>query len=100
MKDIRIIIQEIIPNTLGPIIVVSTQGIASIMLTVSSLSYLGVGIQPPTPEWGSIIYEAREFLRMEPYMCLLPGAVIVLTALAFNLAGDGLRDALDPRLKD
>ena len=100
MKDIRIIIQEIIPNTLGPIIVVSTQGIASIMLTVSSLSYLGVGIQPPTPEWGSIIYEAREFLRMEPYMCLLPGLVIVLTALAFNLAGDGLRDALDPRLKD
>ena len=100
MKDIRIIIQEIIPNTLGPIIVVSTQGIASIMLTVSSLSYLGVGIQPPTPEWGAIIYEAREFLRMEPYMCLLPGVVIVLTALAFNLAGDGLRDALDPRLKD
>ena len=70
------------------------------MLTVSSLSYLGVGIQPPTPEWGSIIYEAREFLRMDPYMCLLPGLVIVLTALAFNLAGDGLRDALDPRLKD
>jgi len=100
MKDLRIIVQEIIPNTLGPIIVVSTQGIASIMLTVSSLSYLGVGIQPPTPEWGAIIYEAREFLRMEPYMCLLPGVVIVLTALAFNLAGDGLRDALDPRLKD
>ncbi|MBQ8562289.1 MAG: ABC transporter permease [Firmicutes bacterium] len=100
MKDFRIIVQEIIPNTLGPIIVVSTQGIASIMLTVSSLSYLGVGIQPPTPEWGAIIYEAREFLRMEPYMCLLPGVVIVLTALAFNLAGDGLRDALDPRLKD
>ena len=100
MKDFRIILQEIIPNTLGPIIVVSTQGIASIMLTVSSLSYLGVGIQPPTPEWGSIIYEAREFLRLEPYMCLLPGVVIVLTALAFNLAGDGLRDALDPRLKD
>ena len=100
MKDFRIIVQEIIPNTLGPIIVVSTQGIASIMLTVSSLSYLGVGIQPPTPEWGSIIYEAREFLRMDPYMCLLPGLVIVLTALAFNLAGDGLRDALDPRLKD
>lgn len=100
MGDLGIIIKEIMPNTLGPIIVVSTQGIASIMLTASSLSYLGVGIQPPTPEWGAIIFEAREFLRIAPYMCLLPGLVIVLTALAFNLMGDGLRDALDPRLKD
>lgn len=100
MKSQGIILKEIIPNTLGPIIVVSTQGIASIILTVSSLSYLGVGIQPPTPEWGSIIFEAREFLRIAPYMILLPGFVIVITALAFNLVGDGLRDALDPRLKD
>jgi peptide/nickel transport system permease protein len=100
MRSQGIILKEIIPNTLGPIIVVSTQGIASIILTVSSLSYLGVGIQPPTPEWGAIIFEAREFLRIAPYMILLPGFVIVLTALAFNLAGDGLRDALDPRLKD
>ncbi|MBV1759367.1 MAG: ABC transporter permease [Dethiosulfatibacter sp.] len=100
MSNLRIIATEIIPNTLGPIIVVSTQGIASIMLTASSLSYLGVGIQPPTPEWGAIIFEAREFLRIAPYMCILPGLVIVMTALAFNLMGDGLRDALDPRLKD
>lgn len=100
MSDISIIIKEVMPNTLGPIIVVSTQGVASLILTVSSLSYLGVGIQPPTPEWGAIIFEAREFLRIAPYMCLLPGAVIALTALAFNLVGDGLRDALDPRLKD
>lgn len=100
MSDFGIIVKEIMPNTLGPIIVVSTQGIASIMLTASSLSYLGVGIQPPTPEWGAIIFEAREFLRIAPYMCVLPGFVIVLTALAFNLVGDGLRDALDPRLKD
>ena len=100
MSDFGIIVKEIMPNTLGPIIVVSTQGIASIMLTASSLSYLGVGIQPPTPEWGAIIFEAREFLRIAPYMCVLPGLVIVVTALAFNLVGDGLRDALDPRLKD
>lgn len=100
MSSFGIIIKEIMPNTLGPIIVVSTQGIASIMLTASSLSYLGVGIQPPTPEWGAIIFEAREFLRIAPYMCVLPGLVIVVTALAFNLVGDGLRDALDPRLKD
>jgi len=100
MRDFGIIVKEILPNTLGPIIVVSTQGIASIMLTASSLSYLGVGIQPPTPEWGAIIFEAREFLRLAPYMCVLPGIAIVLTALSFNLMGDGLRDALDPRLKD
>jgi peptide/nickel transport system permease protein len=71
MRNQGIIFKEIIPNTLGPIIVVSTQGIASIMLTASSLSYLGVGIQPPTPEWGAIIFEAREFLRIAPYMVLL-----------------------------
>lgn len=100
MSSFGIIVKEIMPNTLGPIIVVSTQGVASIMLTASSLSYLGVGIQPPTPEWGAIIFEAREFLRIAPYMCVLPGLVIVITALAFNLMGDGLRDALDPRLKD
>lgn len=92
--------KEIIPNCLGPIIVVSTQGIAGIMLTASSLSYLGMGIQPPNPEWGAMISEAREFLRSAPYTCIIPGIVIVLTALSFNLLGDGLRDAMDPRLKD
>lgn len=100
MKDLSIIVKEIIPNSLGPIIVVSTQGIANLMLTASSLSYLGMGIQPPNPEWGSMISEAREFLRSDPYMCIIPGIVIVLTALSFNLLGDGLRDAMDPRLKD
>ena len=100
MRNIGIIIKEIIPNSLGPIIVVSTQGIANLMLTASSLSYLGMGIQPPNPEWGAMIAEAREFLRSDPYMCIIPGIVIVLTALSFNLLGDGLRDAMDPRLKD
>ena len=100
MRDIGIIVKEIIPNSLGPIIVVSTQGIANLMLTASSLSYLGMGIQPPNPEWGAMISEAREFLRSDPYMCIIPGIVIVLTTLSFNLLGDGLRDAMDPRLKD
>jgi len=100
MSNLGIIIKEIIPNSLGPIIVVSTQGIANIMLTASSLSYLGMGIQPPNPEWGAMISEARQFLRSDPYMCIIPGIVIVLTALSFNLLGDGLRDAMDPRLKD
>lgn len=100
MSNFSIIVKEIIPNSLGPIIVVSTQGIANLMLTASSLSYLGMGIQPPNPEWGAMISEAREFLRSDPYMCIIPGVVIVLTALSFNLLGDGLRDAIDPRLKD
>lgn len=100
MSDLKIIIKEILPNCLGPIIVVSTQGVANLMLTASSLSYLGMGIQPPNPEWGAMISEAREFLRSDPYMCIIPGIVIVLTALSFNLLGDGLRDAMDPRLKD
>lgn len=100
MSDLKIIVQEILPNSLGPIIVTTTQGLASIILTASSLSYLGVGIQPPTPEWGAIISDAKEFLQIAPYMCIIPGIVMVLVALAFCLLGDGLRDALDPRLKD
>lgn len=100
MSHLGIIVKEILTNALGPIIVVSTQGIAGIMLTASSLSYLGMGIQPPNPEWGAMISEAREFLRSAPYTCIIPGIVIVLTALSFNLLGDGLRDAMDPRLRD
>lgn len=100
MSDFSIIVKEIIPNSLGPTIVAATQGLASIILTASSLSYLGVGIQPPTPEWGAIISEAKEFLRLSPYYCILPGLVMVVMSLAFNLLGDGLRDAMDPRLKD
>jgi len=70
------------------------------ILTAAGLSYLGVGIQPPTPEWGSIIAQAKDYLRIAPYMCVIPGIVLALTALSFNLLGDGLRDALDPKLKD
>lgn len=100
MSDFKIVVTQMIPNAIGPIIVVATQGVASIMLTASGLSYLGVGIQPPTPEWGALISAARDYLRIYPYMCIIPGIVISLTALAFNLLGDGLRDAVDPRLKD
>lgn len=100
MGDFRIVLTQMLPNAIGPIIVVATQGVASIMLTASGLSYLGVGIQPPNPEWGALIAAARDYLRIYPYMCIIPGIVISLTALAFNLLGDGLRDAVDPRLKD
>lgn len=100
MSDFKIVLTQMIPNAIGPIIVVATQGVAGIMLTASGLSYLGIGIQPPNPEWGALIAAARDYLRIHPYMCIIPGVVISLTALAFNLLGDGLRDAVDPRLKD
>ena len=100
MKDFRIIVTQLIPNSMGPAIIVSMQGVANMMLTAAGLSYLGVGIQPPAPEWGNIIAGAREYLRLAPYMCVIPGVVLALTALSFNLLGDGLRDALDPKLKD
>ena len=100
MSDFRIIVTQILPNSIGPVIVVSTQGVANMMLTAAGLSYMGLGIQPPSPEWGAIIAAAREYLRLHPYMCVIPGVVLAVTALAFNLLGDGLRDALDPRLKD
>jgi peptide/nickel transport system permease protein len=100
MKSFRLILTQILPNSLGPVIVVSFQGVSNMILTAAGLSYLGVGIQPPTPEWGAIIAQAKDYLRIAPYMCVIPGIVLALTALSFNLLGDGLRDALDPKLKD
>ncbi len=100
MGNFKIVLTQMLPNAIGPVIVVATQGVANIMLTAAGLSYLGVGIQPPNPEWGAIIAAARDYLRIHPYMCIIPGIVLSLTALAFNLLGDGLRDAVDPRLKD
>ncbi len=98
-KDLRIILKHILPNAVGPIIVQTTASIASMILLAAGMSFIGMGVQPPTPEWGAMISEAREFLRQCPYLVIFPGVAIVLTALSFNLIGDGLRDALDPRLK-
>ena len=98
-SDIRIISRHILPNAVGPVMVQTTMSISMIILQVSSLSFLGLGVSAPTPEWGAIISEAREFLRLAPYMMFFPGILIILTALSFNLVGDGLRDSLDPRLK-
>ncbi len=99
-KDLRIILKHILPNAVGPIIVQTTASIASMILLAAGMSFIGMGVQPPTPEWGAMISEAREFLRQCPYLVIFPGVAIVLTALSFNLIGDGLRDALDPRLRD
>jgi peptide/nickel transport system permease protein len=99
-KDGRIILRHILPNGIGPIIVQVTRSISNTILIAAGLSYLGLGVQPPRPEWGAMLSEAREVMLHYPYLMLFPGCAIVIAALSFQLFGDGLRDALDPRLKD
>lgn len=99
-SDFRIIMKYILPNALGPIIINTTMSIASMILSAAGLSFIGLGIQPPQPEWGAMLSDAREFMHDAPYLLCFPGFAIVLTALSLNLIGDGLRDALDPKLKD
>jgi len=94
-----IIFAHILPNCLSPIIVVVTLKIASAIIAASSLSFLGLGVPPPAPEWGSMLSAGRRFLRGYSYITMFPGIAIMLTVLAFNMVGDGLRDALDPKLK-
>ncbi len=99
-KDARIILKHILPNAIGPIIVQATLNMGTAILGISSLSFIGLGIQPPTPEWGSMLSDARSQLRYYPHLVIIPGIAIVLAVMSFNLIGDGLRDALDPRLKN
>lgn len=96
----RIILRHIIPNAISPLIVQMAMGIASAGLLASALSFLGFGVQAPTPEWGSMLSSARSFIRDYPHMCIIPGVFIMLTVLSFNLLGDAIRDALDPKLRD
>lgn len=95
----RIILSHILPNAMGVIIVNTTLNIAKIILYQSTLSFLGLGMPPPAPEWGLMLSEAREYMRNAPYLMFFPALAIVLTASSINLIGDGLRDALDPHLK-
>jgi peptide/nickel transport system permease protein/oligopeptide transport system permease protein len=99
-NDFRIILKHVLPNCLAPIIVTVTLGVAGAILAEAGLSYLGIGTQPPTPSWGLMLNNGRQYLRGEPRMMLFPGLAIAITVLAFNLFGDGLRDALDPKMKD
>ena len=99
-SDARIIARHIIPNAIGPIIVQATLAMGSTILIISSLSFMGMGIQPPQPEWGTMLYEGRDLIRTSPYLVIFPGIAIALAVLSLNLLGDGLRDALDPRLKN
>lgn len=99
-SDARIIMRHIVPNAVGPIIVQATLAMGSSILTISSLSFMGMGIQPPQPEWGTMLYEGRDLIRTSPYLVIFPGIAIALSVLSLNLLGDGMRDALDPRLKN
>ncbi|HOT58733.1 MAG TPA: ABC transporter permease [Spirochaetales bacterium] len=98
-KNFRIIFKEIIPNAIGPIIVETTQSLSGMILEASGLSYIGMGVQAPQPEWGAMLSEAREVMRTQPYLIVIPGVFLILAALSTNLLGDGLRDTIDPRLK-
>jgi peptide/nickel transport system permease protein len=99
MGDGRIIFRHVIPNTLAPVIVSATLGIGQTILTEASLSFLGLGVRPPTPSWGNMIADGRDALTQAWWISTFPGLAIVFTVIAFNLLGDGLRDALDPRLR-
>jgi len=96
-KPPRIIMHHILPNILSPLIVETTFGMAAVILAEASLSFLGLGAQPPTPSWGSMLNEGVQFLLVAPHMTTFPGLAIMITVLGFNFLGDGLRDTLDVR---
>ncbi|HHY12174.1 MAG TPA: ABC transporter permease, partial [Firmicutes bacterium] len=99
LSDRRIIFRHLLPNALAPVVVSATMGVAGAILTESSLSYLGMGVQEPTASWGSMLRVAQTYLLSAPWMAIFPGLLISITVLALNFIGDGLRDAVDPRLK-
>ena len=96
----RIIVRHLIPNAMTPVLVSATLGVAAAILVESSLSFLGIGVQPPTPSWGNLLTEGKFVLGIGWWLTLFPGLAILITVLAYNLLGEGLRDLLDPRLKD
>lgn len=95
--EIRILRKHVLPNVVAPVLVLTTLDMGVVLLAVSGLSFLGLGVKPPTPEWGAMLAEGRNYLDQAPQMTFFPGAAIFLMVLGFNLLGDGLRDALDPR---
>ncbi len=98
--DVTIVMRYLLPNSLAPIIVQTSLRMATVLLTASGLSFLGLGVQPPSPEWGAMLSNARAYMITAPHVATMPGLAIMLVVLGFNLLGDGLRDALDPRLRE
>ncbi len=99
-SDTRILSRHILPNSLPPLIVQASLGIGTTILIAAALGFLGLGVQPPTPEWGSMLSRGRTYMSSAPHLVLFPGLAIALVVLGFNLVGDSLRDALDPRMKE
>ena len=97
--DARLLLRHLLPNALAPVVVAATLGVAGNILAESWLSFLGLGARPPVPSWGTMITEGQIYLTTRPWVCVYPGLALLLTVLAFNLVGDGLRDALDPRAR-
>jgi ABC-type dipeptide/oligopeptide/nickel transport system permease subunit len=95
--DARIVLRYVLPQLIGIAVVYASLGAATTILTEATLSYLGIGVQPPTASWGTMIQEGQQYYRTAPWLILFPGLMILLVVLGFNLLGDGLRDALDPR---
>ena len=98
-SDLKIILKYILPNAFAPVIVEATLGVGTSILSAAALSFIGMGIMPPKPEWGQMLSEGRAYIRDYPHMTLFPGLAIALTILSLNIVGDGLRDALDPKLR-
>jgi ABC-type dipeptide/oligopeptide/nickel transport system permease subunit len=99
-RDVRILTRHVLPNSLPPLIVQASLGIGTTILIAAALGFLGLGVQPPTPEWGAMLSRGRTYMSSAPHLVLFPGIAIALVVLGFNLIGDSLRDALDPRLKE
>jgi peptide/nickel transport system permease protein len=99
-RDTRIIFQHILPNAMSPVLVSATLGIAGAILTESALSFLGIGVQPPTPSWGNMLIAGKQTLGTAWWLSVFPGLAILFTVLGYNLLGEGIRDAMDPRIKD
>ena len=99
VRPLRLALSTVLPNCLAPLIVQAALGVSDAILEAAALGFLGLGAQPPTPEWGAMLADSREFIRSDPWIVALPGLAILITVVAINLAGDGLRDALDPKMR-
>ena len=99
VRSLRLALSTVLPNCLAPLIVQAALGVSDAILEAAGLGFLGLGAQPPTPEWGAMLADAREFIRSDPWIITLPGLAILITVVAINLTGDGLRDALDPKMR-
>jgi dipeptide transport system permease protein len=98
-NPVRVMFRHILPNTASPVIIFSMVDAVGNIILAASLGFLGLGAQPPTPEWGAMLADSREFIQSDPWIVALPGLAILITVLAINLTGDGLRDALDPKMR-